>query len=222
MVLFIAALLGPVLIRTLGFLCRYEVNGQEHFERTRSEGKGLILTLWHGRMLLPVYYLRNRGIVSLVSHHIDGEIITRIVQRLGYVIRRGSPREGGMEGFREMLHDLKAGRVLSIFPDGPTGPRHSIRDGVIHLARLTGAPLVPLVFSAHPSWRAKSWDKYMIMKPFSKGLLQFGEPIYLPRKISREGGLDACREQIRQVMIDMEQALDRQTGVEDIENKAEK
>jgi len=211
--LFLAEYLGPLLIRTLCFLCRYKVEGREHLEAALGSGKGIIVALWHGRMLLPIYHHRNEGFVSLVSLSKDGEFITRIVQRLGYTIRRGSPRKGGREGFMAMLRDLKAGRNLAIFPDGPTGPRHSIHDGVIHLARLTGSPIVPMIYSAYPSWQARSWDRFMIMKPFSRGIVKYGEPIYLPRRIKKEDELEYHRDKIRTVLIDMEQGLDRRMDV---------
>ncbi len=208
LLLFIAEVFGPIFIRILGFLCFYQEEGREYFENAVSEGNGVILTIWHGRMLLPIFHLRKRGIVSLVSLHMDGEIITRIVTRLGYVIRRGSPRRGSREGFKAILQDLKDGKTVSMFPDGPTGPRHFVHDGVLHLARLTGAPIVPLLFSANRTWRMKSWDKFMIMKPFSRAVLSFGEPISIPRRFAENESLEGYRENIRQELMAFESKLD--------------
>jgi len=211
--LFIAEMLGPIFIWLLGVLCLYEEEGSENFADAENAGKGVILTIWHGRMLLPIFHMRKRGVVSLVSLHMDGEIITRIVTRLGYVIRRGSPREGSREGFKAILQDLKEGKTVSMFPDGPTGPRHFVHDGVIHLARLTGAPIVPLLFSANRSWRARSWDKFMIMKPFSKAVLCFGEPFFIPRRLTETESLDGYREKIKQKLIALEDKLDLRMNV---------
>jgi len=203
----LATALGPSLIRLLGALCRYRVVGIEKIEQAEKEGKGVIIALWHGRMLLPVYHLRNRGITALVSLHMDGELIARIVQRLGYLPRRGSPKEGGREGFMTMLKDLKEGRTVAIFPDGPTGPRHTVRDGVLHLARLSGAPVVPISFSANPTWKAKSWDAFAVMKPFSKGIFLVGEPFIVPRKIAQED-IERERNRIRDALIAVEEKAD--------------
>ena len=79
-----------------------------------------------------------------------------------------------------MTRELRKGRVVGIFPDGSTGPRYHLQDGVLQLARLTGAPVIPATHSASPSWQAKSWDRFMIMKPFSRGLILVGEPIHIP------------------------------------------
>jgi len=211
----LARMLGPAIILTLGKLCRYKVVNRQYFDQAEAEGKGVIVVLWHGRMLLPIYHHRNSGIASLVSLHKDGEFITQIVQRLGYIIHRGSPKEGGREGFNAMLKELKNRNTLAMFPDGPTGPRHSIHDGIMHLARLTSAPLIPVLFSAKPNWRAHSWDKFMIMLPFSRAIVQYGEPIYLPRRMAGEEELSKWRDLVRDKMVALEQELDNQMGVQD-------
>ena len=208
----LAGFFGPLLIRLLGVLCRYRVEGEERLFTASNEGKGVIAASWHGRMLLPIYHFRGRGISSLVSFHRDGEFITRVITRLGYIIRRGSPRKGGREGFFAMSKDLKAGMTVVIFCDGPTGPRHHLRDGVLQLARLSGAPIIPLSYSASPSWRVKSWDKFMILKPFSRGIIRLGEPIYIPRRIDSEEEIERFRRTIREALNDIEKEVDTFAG----------
>lgn len=113
-----------------------------------------------------------------------------------------------MEGFKQLLSDLKRGKTIAIMPDGPTGPRHSVRDGVIHLARLSGAPIVPVSSSATPCWIAGSWDKFNVMKPFSKGVVIFGEPFSIPRNLSDERGLESVREIVKTALIEVENEAD--------------
>jgi len=209
----LAGLLGPCLIRLLGAACRYRLDGEEHLRAASSPRAGVILAPWHGRMLLPLYHFRNQRISALVSLHRDGELITRVVRRLGYVLRRGSPREGGREGFRALLRDLRAGRTVAIFPDGPTGPRHRVHDGILHLARLSGAPIVPLSFAASPSWRIHSWDRFMIMKPFSRGVVLISESLTIPRRMTDHDELERYRHRIQEALIAVEQEADRRMGV---------
>ncbi len=201
-------------------MCRYEVVGQENLTDVESNGKGMIIALWHGRMLLPVYHLRNRGISALISLHNDGEMIARVVRKLGYITRRGSPKEGGMEGFKEMLADLKTGKYVAIMPDGPTGPRHSVRDGVIHLARLSGAPIVPISYSANPRWVARSWDKFNVMKPFSRGFVVIGKSFTLERKMAGEEALSSARTVIQRALVSVEVEADRLAGYEGEGNRS--
>jgi len=208
----LAGFFGPLLIRLLGVLCRYKVEGEERLFTASNEGKGVILAFWHGRMLLPIYHFRGRGISALVSFHRDGEFIAHINSKLGYIIRRGSPRKGGREGFFAMSKDLRAGMTIAIFCDGPTGPRHHLHDGVLQLARLSGAPIIPVSYSASPSWQAKSWDRFMILKPFSRGIIRLGEPIYIPRRIGSEEEIERFRRSIRKALIDNEKDVDNLMG----------
>ena len=193
----------------MGVLCRYRVEGEERLFNAIKEGRGVILAFWHGRMLLPIYHFRSRGYVSLASRNRDGEYISRIATRLGYSVLRGSSHRGGREGFMAMTRELRKGRVVGIFPDGSTGPRYHLQDGVLQLARLTGAPVIPATHSASPSWQAKSWDRFMIMKPFSRGLILVGEPIHIPRSMYSEDEKEQYRLVIKQALIDIEQEADR-------------
>lgn len=208
-----AGLIFPQLIRVFGFFCRYRIEGEEKFTEAHAEGKPVILAFWHGRMLLPIYHFRGRGYSSLVSLHRDGEMITRAATRLGHVIRRGSTREGGREGFMAMRRDLKNGLIVSVFPDGPTGPRHQLKDGVLQLARISGALIFPISSSVKPSWRARSWDRFMIIKPFSRGLILVGEPVNVPRQLKSRDEMDRYRTLIEQALNDVEREADRRMGV---------
>lgn len=212
-VLFRAAeLLGTPLFRFISAMCRYEVMGYENFKIAAEYNKGVICALWHGRMLIPVYHMRGRGISSLVSLHRDGEIVTRIVRRLGYVIHRGSPKEAGREGFQAMLKDLKSHKTVAIFPDGPTGPAKSVRSGVVHLARLSGAPIVPMSYSAKPCWQFKSWDGFMVPKFSSRGIFVIGEPFFIPRRFDDDYGLERAKRQIQDSINAVQEQADEMMG----------
>jgi len=208
----LSTVIAPLIIRLLGRLCRYTVENEHFFDRAVEDGKGVILSIWHGRMLLLISHHRNSGIVTLVSKSFDGELIAQIANRLGMFAHRGSPKEGGQEGFKLMLRDLRDKKTVGMFPDGPTGPMHIVRDGTLHLARLSGAPIVPAIFSARPCWRAQSWDRFMVMKPFSKGIIKYGEPIIVPRKFTEDQDMEYFRVLIRSRMIDLENELDHRVG----------
>ncbi|MCF7810136.1 lysophospholipid acyltransferase family protein [bacterium] len=212
LILKLSSLLGPLVIRFFGLSCRFKVEGEDKIFQASEEGKPVILAFWHGRMLLPIYHFRNRGISSLVSYHIDGEAITRTVQRLGYVIRRGSPKLGGREGFFSMLRDLKNGKIVSVFPDGPKGPRHKLKDGVLQLARLSGAVVFPISYSAEKHWLAGSWDRFMILKPLSRALIIVGDPLTVPRKIT-DDEVEDYRIKIENALTEVESEVDYRMGV---------
>ena len=99
----------------------------------------------------------------------------------GYVPVRGSSSRGGREALNELVGHLKAGKRCAITPDGPRGPRREIKAGVLNLARMTGCPVVPFAFEAEHCWRLKSWDEFIIPKPFSRAVFVYGKPTRVPR-----------------------------------------
>ncbi len=142
---------------------------------------GCIFVTWHGRSLIPANYFRNRGYWALVSLSRDGEMQANIFRRYGFQIARGSTGRGGVKGALQMARKVKEGGCLAFTPDGPRGPTHKVQLGVILMAEKSGAPIVPLGVSARSRWLfGKSWDSYMVPKPFSKAYWVYGKPIFVP------------------------------------------
>jgi lysophospholipid acyltransferase (LPLAT)-like uncharacterized protein len=113
-----------------------------------KKGENFIVCFWHGRLLMmPFANLRGKGKV-LISRHRDGELIARVMAffRLGTI--RGSFRKGTVSSIREIMNNLREGYDVAITPDGPKGPRYSVKDGIVELARLTGKSIVPITYSA--------------------------------------------------------------------------
>jgi lysophospholipid acyltransferase (LPLAT)-like uncharacterized protein len=184
---FLAIHLGAGVIVILGRLARIEVRGREHLLKLREDGQRYIFTLWHGRMLLPIYLHRREGIRALVSLHRDGELIARTLTKLGYTLVRGSSTRGGGEAFYQMAAHLVDDNVpVAVIPDGPKGPAQTMKPGVITLAQKTGAWLLPMTFSVKPGIRLKSWDRHMIPLPFAKGVILYGEPMLVPASCGEE------------------------------------
>ena len=75
----------------------------------------------------------------------------------------------------------------AITVDGPKGPPHIVKPGVIEVARICKCAILPFSFSVDKSWVIKkSWDQFIIPKPFSKIIVVIGEPIYISDDISRD------------------------------------
>ena len=94
--------------------------------------------------------------------------------------------KGGAKAFIKMVKSINRGESIAITPDGPKGPKEKVKDGVIKLAQVTGAPIVPLVWSTKKRKSITSWDNFLIPYPFSKGLYLFGRPIYINRDLSEK------------------------------------
>ncbi len=147
----------------------------------------LIYAMWHDRLLLLPYLYGLRGARVLTSRSRDGEIVARWIRRFGLDPVRGSSSRGGGEALRALARALRSGREVVVVPDGPRGPREVLKPGVIRLARLSGAPIVPLAVGASREWRLPSWDEFRIPQPFARCVVRFGEPIHVPRAVDRAG-----------------------------------
>jgi lysophospholipid acyltransferase (LPLAT)-like uncharacterized protein len=148
-------------------------------------GTPAIYAVWHGRfLLLPHLYGWRRARV-LASRSRDGELVTRFVGHFGLEVVRGSSSRGGAEALRLLARALGEGRDAVVVPDGPRGPRESVKPGIVALARLSGAPIVPMALGASAEWRLRSWDEFRIPRPFARCVLRFGDPIRVASNADR-------------------------------------
>ena len=154
--------------------------GRQHVESCLARGERVIVAFWHARLLMMPFAYPGRPAAILISQHRDGEYITRIAERLGFTVVRGSATRGGARAFMQLIRSLREGNNVVITPDGPKGPRQQAKSGVIELARLSGMPLLPVAFGAWPRTIMKSWDRFLLPHPFGRAVFVWGEPIYVP------------------------------------------
>lgn len=127
-----------------------------------------VFAFWHCSLLACANRFRGQGIAILISQSFDGELIARVVERLGFVAVRGSSTRGGVGGLKGMAQAYGERRICAFTADGPKGPARVAKAGPVQLAQLVGAAWVGC-FHAQPSscWRLRSWDGFMIPKPFA-------------------------------------------------------
>lgn len=172
---------GGALIDAVMHTTRWEVENDAAYRRHTEHGRPVIFIVWHGR-LLPLGFLHRRQRIScLASRSADGEYIARLLQHWGLGVVRGSSSRGGDTAFREMIRAIRAGNSVAITPDGPRGPREQLKPGVLQLAQLTGAPLVPLAAAATRAWWFESWDRFLVPQPFARVHAAYADPIFVPR-----------------------------------------
>lgn len=130
-----------------------------------------IVVCWHGELLLSPqayrHFHKNQAASGIISKHFDGEMIARILMYFSITPLRGSTSKGAKQVLLEAFRTLKKGEDLLVTPDGPRGPRHSIGDGAIALAHKVKAPVLIVNYIPQRYWRLKSWDQFVIPKPFS-------------------------------------------------------
>ncbi len=88
-------------------------------------------------------------------------------------------------------------------PDGPRGPRHVLKAGIIAIAQKSRAAILPVTFACSRAWRLKSWDRFTLPKPFSKTVALYGEPIFIPAEMD-EAAFESKRQEIEQRMLELE------------------
>lgn len=185
--------IGTWFMRLLGLTWRFKVHNFEVIERLEAEKRGYIIALWHGQLFPLAFYMRDRGIVVLVSGSRDGEIIARVNARFGYRGIRGSSSKGGREALIEMIAALKQGDAVAVTPDGPRGPPLKFQPGALIASMRAQAPIVPYVMKADRVWRFKSWDGFQVPKPFARVTIVFGEPTVVRGESAADAIADAPR-----------------------------
>lgn len=194
--------LGYWVIRAVGATLRWETRDMHNLESVYASGKRAILAFWHGRIFLATYFFRRRGIVVMISHNRDGEYIARVIRRFGYGVARGSSSRGSHGATVEILRSLKTGKDAGFAMDGPRGPRYVSKPGAAYVASKSGFPVVPFNISVERKWVLRSWDHFMIPRPFSRALVVIGAPIYAPENPSG-GGMPLLELQIQDSLIEL-------------------
>jgi len=130
-----------------------------------------IIACWHSDLLMiPVYrkICPHRSASAIISQHKDGEIVAKILAYLSIKPLRGSSRKGAKKVLLEAFRAIKRGEEVQVSPDGPKGPRYHINDGVVALAQKGNLPIMIIGYRADRYWQMKSWDRFVIPKPFSR------------------------------------------------------
>lgn len=207
-----ACWLGASYIRFVHASGRWRVVRGEAAQRKWRDGEPFIVSFWHGRLLMMPYCWRSAQPVSmLISSHRDGRVIARVIRHFNIAAIFGSTSRGGTRALRSMVKALKAGESIGVTPDGPRGPRMRASDGVITLARLSGAPILPAAYSAARGRVLGSWDRFLLALPFSRGVIVWGEPVHVARNADR-GALEDARRRLEDRMNAITEEADRLVG----------
>jgi lysophospholipid acyltransferase (LPLAT)-like uncharacterized protein len=202
---------NPVIIKWIGFLgalfIRFWISTLSF--RVRCLGKDVfndrdnhyLATFWHENILVPCYFFARKDVLVLISHHADGEMIAQVCKHMGLGTIRGSSTRGGIKAMREMMRS-SAGFHIAVMPDGPRGPRRRLEMGLVYLAAKTGIPIVLFGVGHDRPWRLKTWDRFVVPRPFSQALVIASAPIFIPENASK-AELEQHRQRIEQALNDL-------------------
>ena len=171
---------AALLILLIGATLRYEdVYADNQTTRGDLIPGPTIFAFWHRSLLTCAHRFRNRDIAILISRSFDGELIARTVELLGFRAIRGSSSRGGATSLRQMANAFRDGHICAFTADGPRGPNMIAQPGPVFLAQLVEAEWLGAFYALPLSaWQLKTWDRFLIPKPFSRVLLTW--PPHIP------------------------------------------
>lgn len=209
-------------IRGVYFTSRWRFVGGDHLAPLDAARRSYIGAFWHNRLLMMSHFwlrqapVRGLPIRVLISGHRDGLLISRAMSYLGIETITGSKTRGGFGAVRAIVRSLQGGTHVAVTPDGPKGPRMRVQPGIISLAAISGAPLVPFTFAVSRRRVLGTWDRFVLALPFARGLYMCGEPLYVPRDADAPAQ-DAARLEFERRMNALTAEADRLMGHEPIE-----
>ena len=161
------------------------LKNRKNIESLFKKNESFIYAFWHDQLLMcPLTWQSELEIKVLISKHRDGDIIAKLISKLGFKAIRGSTHKagknknkGGLLSARQMIKSLKKGISIGISPDGPKGPRHKVSDGILSISRLSNSSILPVGIGFKKKWVLNTWDKFIIPKPFNQITIIWGEPL---------------------------------------------
>jgi len=174
----------------------------------------LILTSWHNRLMMmpfitqkPKKLYTSYRVMTLVSKHGDGRFVGKVMEKFGMIAIYGSSKDGrkasrGIDfaSMKGILNSLKSGISLGITPDGPRGPNQKINGEIVNIARISGAKILPISYSASRFKKLNTWDSFYIPLPFSTLCFYFDEVAFVVPK-------DANKTEIKKIQIAVEERM---------------
>ncbi|HPQ39134.1 MAG TPA: DUF374 domain-containing protein, partial [bacterium] len=138
------------------------------------------------------------------------EMMNRALLRLKYRTCRGSSSRGGVRAMLSIIRAMKSTGyhgVLTI--DGPRGPRHIAKPGIVAIAYKTGAQIVTISGGGRPRYiLRKTWSQEFLPLPFARVVHVFSkEPIQPPETDSPEE-FERVRKQVEEQLVADHQRID--------------
>lgn len=159
------------------------VENEEPWMAHLQGGGRVLLCVWHQQFFAAIRYFKSYAPFHpslMISQSQDGDIIARIAQQQGWYPVRGSSSRDGGKALKEIIERLSRSRLAGHIVDGPRGPAGVVKAGAISIARAADAVVVPFYTAADRAWYFKSWDRFMLPKPFARVTLRFGEMMCFP------------------------------------------
>lgn len=167
-------------VNAYGKTWRYRLINRDKYDKLRSEGKKVVLALWHDQLLPCTFLHRHDGFVTIASDSKDGGLITFALDKWGFHTARGSSTRGGVKA---AISAIKLTRefntACAVTVDGPKGPRHTVKDGAVFIAKKLDKVIVIGLIHSKSVKRFASWDRFILPLPFARIDVTYSDPIFL-------------------------------------------
>jgi lysophospholipid acyltransferase (LPLAT)-like uncharacterized protein len=143
--------------------------------------KPFILAFWHNQLMMISYCWKSDNKINiLASGHSDGRFGAIVGS---YFNLKNIPTSSSKKtiSLKPIFKLLKNSNYLGITPDGPRGPSQKVSEGIIRISKITQVPIMPIGFASSKFKKLKSWDSFLITKPFSKCAFVWGDIITIPK-----------------------------------------
>lgn len=151
--------------------------GEEYPDSYIKQKRPFAVCLWHDRLMLaPCVWKWSKPIHVLASNHVDGRLIAKVVKNFSMPAVYGSTGKG-IAALKQLIKLIKDGEYIAIIPDGPRGPRHKLAAGIVAVSKLAKTDILPWSFCVKRYFRFNSWDKFIFIWPFNKGVYVWQKPI---------------------------------------------
>ncbi len=156
---------------------RYKEIGREELDKLHADGEYLIFSLWHDELFPLMKMQRQFDILTIVSPSVDGSLLADLLNKLGLRTVRGSSTRKGLSALLNAVKLMRAEHVHAcVTIDGPLGPRHVVKEGVLFLAHHAKAHIVPIRISMKNHITFNTWDKFQVPLPFSRVVIEYSKP----------------------------------------------
>lgn len=206
------ALLVVGLFRILDSTINLSISGYEHVAAILRMQRQVLVVVWHGRGLLPVFFFQGLPLLVYSSYPRDGSfrgiarpmrrLTLAALQHLGYQVFDAATYPSEPRGVIRFLQLLQRGRGGVIAADGPGGPMFRAKPGAVFMAKKTGVALLPVGAAMRDKVALDSWDRFEIPRPFTRAALVIGELVEVPADID-----DATAERLSAHLETMMNAL---------------
>ncbi|MEE8335469.1 MAG: DUF374 domain-containing protein [Candidatus Neomarinimicrobiota bacterium] len=207
---FMGQIFGPLFLKMLYRPNKWVVEGAHYYEDALASGKSVIIASWHSTLLVPLMNLSYKGFYGIAgTHYPDAEIISRISNKLGWKVIRGSSTTGGRNAYERMVSILGAGgNLVAITPDGPQGPARIPKPGAIIAAQKTESLIIPVASLSTRHWKFHNWDVFYLEKPFGRIEVIYGKPLLF--KI--EDNYEDCVKRLTEALNNLEKKVIARVG----------